>query len=127
MIAIWCNGSTRDFDSLCLGSNPNIASKFKTMNSNDYYFSRVNYYNVWFQKKEEEPIKLSKADKILIALMNVNKNKKKKSLLGILNSWFKPPKQQPINLSKADRILIALMNINETKKKKSWLDIIRRY
>ena len=31
MMAIWCNGSTIDFDSVCFGSNPNIASNKKNM------------------------------------------------------------------------------------------------
>ena len=30
-IATWCNGSTTDFDSLCIGSSPNVATKFNKM------------------------------------------------------------------------------------------------
>ena len=30
--AIWCKGSTTDFDSVSFGSNPSVASKNKIMN-----------------------------------------------------------------------------------------------
>lgn len=84
---MWCKGSTNDFDSFCIGSNPIIASKFKTMNSYDYYLSRVNYYNIYFSTKKQEPIKVSKSDRILIALMKANETKKKKSWLDIIRRW----------------------------------------
>lgn len=28
-ITIWCNGSTTDFDSVCIGSNPVVVTIFK--------------------------------------------------------------------------------------------------
>ncbi len=29
LIATWCNGSTTDFDSVCIGSNPVVVTIFK--------------------------------------------------------------------------------------------------
>ena len=44
-IASWCNGSTTDFDSVCLGSNPSEATFFATSceGNQEYGFSRFRH------------------------------------------------------------------------------------
>lgn len=73
---MWCRGSTRDFDSLWIGSNPIVASKFKKM-TKEMYIARVNQVNLMYNTKITNKKKVEKRGRRILLLLNEILNQKK--------------------------------------------------